>query len=161
MASNDRKSCLVVGLGNPLMSDEGVGVEVVKRLENQHAPLDEVEFLDGGTGGVALVHAMANRRKCVFVDCARMSVSPGGIKRFGMKDVESAKRLPEMSLHEADLIEIIQLADHVGNCPEEIVIFGIEPESVEAGQGLSEKLKSSLPVYARKVAEEFSDSHGD
>jgi hydrogenase maturation protease len=138
------------------MGDEGIGVEVVRRLEKDYGPAGKVEFLDGGTGGVTLIHAMSNRRKGVFIDCARMSGPPGTIRRFEMKDVESVKSLPEMSLHEADLIEILQLADQLGKSPDRVVVYGIEPESVEPGQGLSGELESRLPAYARKIAEEFT-----
>lgn len=157
MGNSDPKPCLVVGLGNPLMRDEGVGIQVVTRLERSYASACRVDFLDAGTGGVALVHAMADRQKVVFIDCARMGQSPGIICRFEADDVSSTKDMPEMSLHEADLMEIIRLADQLGQCPDEVVIFGIEPKSVQPGHELTSELEGKVSGYVRKVAREFRD----
>lgn len=157
MGNTDRKSCLVVGLGNPLMRDEGVGIKVVTQLERDCGSASRVDYLDGGTGGVALVHAMADREKAVFIDCARMSQCPGTICRFEAGDVASKKEMPEMSLHEADLMEIIHLADQLGQCPDKVVIFGIEPRSIEPGHELTSELQGKVSGYVREVASEIRD----
>lgn len=157
MGNGDRKQCLVVGLGNPLMRDEGVGVKVLELLKCDDAPREHVEFLDGGTGGVALVHAMAGREKAIFIDCAQMSEKAGTIRRFEVDDIRSTKDLPQMSLHEADLLQIIGLADQLGKCPPKITLFGIEPQTVEPGHDLSPVLSEKVASYAGQIAAEYTD----
>jgi hydrogenase maturation protease len=152
------KELLVAGLGNPLMGDEGVGVLLVHRLEAEADNLLDVEFLDAGTGGVALVHAMADRSKVIFIDCARMGEEPGTMRRFGDQEVRSRKDVPGLSLHEADLMDIIDLSRRLGQCPEEVVIYGIQPASIEEREGLSPRLQERFQAYIRKVQAEIRDS---
>ena len=149
------KNTLVAGLGNPLMGDEGVGVLLVQRLEAEAPDPAGVEFLDAGTGGVALVHAMAGRRRAIFIDCARMGEPPGTMRRFSDEQVRSRKDMPGLSLHEADLMDIIDLARRLGQCPDEVLIFGIEPASVEEREGLSPELQKRLPSYVRRLLGEI------
>jgi len=139
-----RRSTVVLGLGNPLMADEGIGVCLVERLAESSADYPDVDFLDAGTGGLALLHHMAGRRKAIFVDCAYMEQEPGTIRRFAPDEVRSTKVLAHQSLHEADLLRIIGMARELGQAPEEIVIFGIQPERIEFRQGLSATLANGI-----------------
>ena len=146
---------VVIGLGNPLMSDEGVGVRVVQDLEKHRGGLPGVEFVDAGTSGMKALHAMAGRRKAVIVDCARMGEAPGWVRRFRPEDAASRKRLPHLSLHEGDLMDMIELSRSLGECPREVVIIGIEPKSLEPGQGLSPVLESRTGDYLDVVLGEL------
>ena len=94
----------VLGLGNPLMSDEGVGVFVVERLLADQEKYPAVDFIDAGTGGMAILHLIADRKKVIIVDCAYMEAEPGTIKRFTHDDVKSVKKLAHLSLHEVDIL---------------------------------------------------------
>ncbi|OQW94738.1 MAG: hypothetical protein BWK77_08750 [Verrucomicrobia bacterium A1] len=148
-------SVVVIGLGNPLMSDEGIGIHVIQALEARAGEFPGVDFLDAGASGMTALHAMAGRRKAVFVDCARMGELPGSIRRFTPDQVVSGKVLPGFSLHEGDLLAFIRLSERLGECPKEIVIFGIEPASVESGQELSAELTANLSRYQDLVVAEL------
>jgi hydrogenase maturation protease len=84
-----------------------------------------------------------------------MSEEPGVIKKFTPQEIKSTKVLAHQSLHEADLIKVIDLAGQLGQCPAEIVIFGIEPEVVEPGAGLSETLAGKLEHYVSVVCQKL------
>lgn len=148
------KDVVVIGLGNPLMSDEGVGIAVVQALlgRGEHPRAD---FIDAGTSGMKALHAMAGRKKAVFVDCAKMHARAGTLRRFGPDAVASRKELPGFSLHEGDLLNAIQLSRRIGECPDEVVILGIEPGKLEMGQGLSEELAARLGEYLAAVDAEL------
>lgn len=147
------KSILVIGMGNPFMSDEGVGIRVIDRL--REGPLPEgVEVLDMGTSGLAVLHEIRGRDKVVFVDCALMGAPPGTIRRFTPDEVTTQKTQQRVSLHECDLLHTIALARRLGTCSGEVVIFGIEPRAVELGEGLSSELAESLDAYAKAVRAE-------
>ena len=141
------KSTVVLGLGNPLMADEGIGVYLVERLAESGEELKDVEFIDAGTGGLSVLHSMEGRRKAIFVDCAYMGDQAGAIRRFTPEDVESVKVLAHRSLHEADLLQIIAMARQIGQAPEQIVIFGVQPQRVEPGLGLSPALLARIEEY--------------
>jgi len=153
---NEKKDILVVGLGNPLMGDEGIGVCVLEAVSRDASSFPGVEFLDLGTGGMKVLHAIAGRRKVVFVDCAVMGGAPGAIRRFTVDEVRSQKVLGGVSLHEADLFRLLELSRRLGECPQEVVIFGIEPARVAEGEGLSAAVRERVDEYVRAVKEELA-----
>jgi len=152
---------VVLGLGNPLMADEGIGVVLLERFRRIADRHPGVEFIDAGTGGMSVLHWIEGRRKAVIVDCAFMGCEPGTIRRFTPDQVRSSKALAHQSLHEADLMRILVLAEQLGQCPEEIVIFGIQPETVEPRQGLSDVLKRNVERYLDEIERELAttDNH--
>ncbi len=150
-----RKSIVVLGLGNPLMADEGIGVCLLERLRRQADRYPEVEFIDAGTGGMSVLHWIEGRRKAVLIDCAFMGDAPGTIRRFTPDQVRSNKILAHQSLHEADLLHILALADRLGQGPEEVVIFGIEPAAVEPRHELSGLLVEKIEQYLGDIEAEL------
>ncbi len=150
-----KKDIVVVGLGNVLMTDEGVGCAVTGLLAAGKQEYPNVEFVDLGTGGMSLLHIMSGRKKAIIVDCAIMGTEPGTIKRFTPAQAKSVKQLSHYSLHEADVLKIIEMSRQLGECPERIVIFGIEPQRIEPKQQLSEALSAKLTEYASSITEEL------
>jgi hydrogenase maturation protease len=150
-----KKDVVVLGLGNPLMSDEGVGVFLIEKLAAAAEVYPHAEFIDAGTGGMNVLHLIADAKKAILIDCAFMGMTPGAIKKFSADDVKSVKQLAHASLHEADIVAVIDLARRLGQCPEEIVIFGIEPETVDAGRGLSTAVSGNVDEYLAVIREEL------
>lgn len=136
------------------MSDEGVGVRVVQQLLREGGLPPEVEALDLGTGGLRALHLMAGRGKAVFVDCARMGASPGEIRRFTPENARSAAIRPRLSVHECDLFQVVELSRQLGECPDEVVFFGIEPEVIAPGETLSPTLAARLAGHVGMVRAE-------
>jgi hydrogenase maturation protease len=150
-----KKAVIVIGLGNTLMSDEGVGVRVVHRLLDSAGEFPLVDFADAGTGGMSILHLIRGKDKAIFIDCARMGEEPGVIRKFTPKELKSTKALSHQSLHEFDLIKVIDMAEQLGQCPAEIIIFGIEPQSVEPGCELSKILADRLDEYVTMIRREL------
>ncbi len=156
-----RAPVCVVGLGNVLMGDEGVGVHVVRRLAEEAADWPQAEFLDLGTGGLTLLHAVAGRRKAIVVDCARMGATAGALRRFRAEEVRSTKMLLGASLHEGDVLQVLTLARRLGEAPADVVLFGIEPAEVAFSGKLSEPLAARFEEYVRRVRQELVEPLGD
>lgn len=150
-----KKDVVVVGLGNTLMTDEGIGSVVVGSFLARQKDFPSVEFVDAGTGGMALLHIIAGRKKAILIDCAIMGTEPGTIRRFTPEEVKNIKQLSHYSLHEADVLKIIEMSRELGQCPQKIVIYGIEPKRVESGRQLSETLSARLPEYTETIADEL------
>jgi len=148
-------STVVVGIGNPLMRDEGVGVRLTEFLEAEYQDCADIEVFEAGSVGLGLLHIICGRRKAIIIDCARMGEAPGTIRRFRPEDVRSVKPLSRESLHEADLLQVVELSRQLGECPEHVVFFGIEPEVIAPGEGLSEALLRELPEYVMKIRREI------
>jgi hydrogenase maturation protease len=115
-----------------------------------------VDVLDLGTSGMSVLHELAGRQKAIFVDCALMGEPPGTLRRFTPDDVMSRKVQTRVSLHEGDLLNTIALARRLGTCPDDVVIFGIEPSAVEPGDELSSLLAAKLNDYVDAVRAELA-----
>jgi len=151
-----KKDVLVLGLGNPLMSDEGIGSYLIEKFIFQADKYPLAEFLDAGTGGMSILHLIADRRKVILIDCAYMGTRAGTIRKFGLDEVKSVKKLAHYSLHEVDILKVLDLSMQLGQCPHEVTIFGIEPESVNQGQCLSETLAARIPDYVTDISRELA-----
>lgn len=146
-----RPATAVIGFGNPLMGDEGVGPRIVSELLALGIGSDDVELLDMGTGGFAALHALEGRERVVLVDCAFMGEAPGTLRRFRPDEVRSRKTRLRTSLHEGDLLSMLDLAGAMGQAPAEVTLLGIEPARVEPGLELSPELETRLPEYTAAV----------
>lgn len=141
------------------MADEGIGIVLIERLSQMAAkgllPSDTVEYHDGGCGGMNLLHVIAGRRKVILIDCAKMGTPPGTIRRFTPDDVNTIKKLTHLSLHEVDILKVIELARLLDQCPEQIVIFGIEPAIIEQSMSLTSSLSSRLDDFLKRIQSEI------
>jgi hydrogenase maturation protease len=153
-----KKPVVVLGFGNPLMADEGVGPYLVERLGRLAEQHPGVDFIDAGTGGMSVLHWIEGRRKAVFIDCAFIDEEPGAIRRFTPDEVRSTRVLTHQSLHEADLLHILVLARQLGQYPEQVVIFGIQPQVVEPRQRLSDALLDRTEQYLSEIVAELESN---
>ena len=150
-----KKPTIVLGLGNPLMSDEGIGIFLINKLAELSDKFPEVDFFDAGTGGITLLHLFEGRERAIIVDCAYMDEKPGQIRRFTPDQVKSVKQLAHQSLHEQDIMKVIEMAKLMDQCPKEIVIFGIQPKTVSLGQDLSRELEEKIDEYGSMICKEL------
>jgi hydrogenase maturation protease len=160
LKKGSQKSKIVIGLGNPLMSDEGIGILLVQKLaqksQNQAFPgCENVEFYDGGVGGLSLLYKIENRDKVILIDCAKIGERPGTIRRFTPDQVRSVKNLGHFSLHEVDILKVLDLAGQLDAAPKEVVIFGIEPASLDLTPALSAILAGQVDTYLAVITEEL------
>lgn len=146
-----KNEIIVLGLGNPLMADEGIGGFLVNKLLEKKDSYPGIDLVDAGTGGMAILHLIAERKKVIIIDCAYMGKTPGMMVRFGPQEVQSVKKLLHYSLHEIDILKVIALARQLNQCPDEIVIFGIEPEKIELREGLSLTLQKKTDEYIEAI----------
>jgi len=134
---------LVLGLGNLLLRDDGVGLELLRRLEADTAPSDGVEFLDGGTQGIALLPWMAGRRALLILDAIALGEPPGTVHMHEGPDLPQAP--PGLSAHEGNFGELLATAQLIGDLPETIQLVGIEPDEISTGIGLSPAVVEAMP----------------
>jgi len=151
-----KKDIVVLGLGNPLMSDEGIGPAIIEQFYKHTEDYPLIDFIDAGTGGISILHLIANRRKAIFIDCAYMGAKAGTIRKFGPREVKSVKKLAHQSLHEIDILNIISMSKKLDQQPKNIVIFAIEPENTNLGQALSETLASEMNNYITVISQELT-----
>lgn len=147
------KPTLVLGLGNPLQRDDGVGIRVVAELERRTLP-PHVEVMDGGTPGVGLINLMEGRARVVIVDAAEMGRQPGEVVRFRAEDVKLTGSSARFSLHRSGVADALALADALGVSLPEIVVYGVQPAHVEWGESLSAPVSAAIPGLVDAIIQE-------
>ncbi len=145
---------LIVGFGNPLRGDDGIGVEVVERLKVRGLPAG-VEVSDGGTHGLDLVNLMQGRRRVILVDAAALGKRPGEWARAALDRVRLRAPAALHSAHAAGVGEALALAQALDLLPEEVVIFGVQPARVSWNSTLSPELEAALPDLITAVLAEI------
>jgi len=146
------KKVVVVGLGNTLMGDEGVGVRVVEELLKHPLP-PYVTVHPAGTPGLALIHLIEGFDKAVLVDAVKMGGEPGAVYRFNFDPSLFNEPWPS-SMHGVDAVTALKIAMGAGLAPKEVVVVGIEPKRVELREGLSKEVEASIPKAVNLVLEE-------
>ena len=139
----------VIGVGNTLMGDDGVGDAVLKSLRNKDLP-ENVTLIDIGASGLNLLHVLAKLDVAIIVDATDFGGHPGETRCFMPGDLRSLKRTG-LSTHECDLLNVIELSKELDELPETILIFAIQPSTMGPDMGLSLPLKSKLPEFAKEV----------
>jgi hydrogenase maturation protease len=134
---------LILGVGNLLMSDDGVGVRVVQRLQAEHNLPENVQAEDGGTCGLDLLHFLEGVDHLIVVDAADFHQPPGTIQRLE-GDKVPAFLAQKVSPHEINLPELLFSAKLTGIYPQKVVIFGIQPQTIELGLELSPAVEAQV-----------------
>jgi hydrogenase maturation protease len=155
---HNRRPVLVLGIGNILLRDEGIGVHVIKTMENASGGQlpDYVELLDGGTAGADLLEPISDRQKLIVIDAVDAEVEPGNIMRLLPQDLDTNTE-PCISMHEFGLVETLTMAKHLNCSPQEVVIIAVKPEDLNCGLGLSEKLERMVPKIIECVLDEIKN----
>ncbi len=136
---------LLLGLGNPLMSDDGAGQELLSRLSSYSSEWGrEVEFIDGGTQGLALLGTFEGRKAVVFLDAIRLGDKPGAVHLLTGDEVARMGRRAATTAHEGSAPQILAALQLLGEVPPEIILIGLEPEKIQTGIGLSSSVQAGV-----------------
>lgn len=144
---------VIIGVGNLLMKDEGIGVHAIQSLQQINLPPD-VKLIDGGTSPDLIAYTRAGD-KMILIDAAMAGGEPGTIYRFKPEDI-AAEKGSLASAHEMGVVENLNLMTFTGNKPAEVVIIGIEPAEIDWGMELSPLLKQRLPELVKVVLKEIN-----
>ncbi len=143
---------VVIGVGNLLLKDEGIGIHVAHALQKLDIP-QGVEIIDGGTSPDLIAYSEAGD-KLIIIDAAQAGGEPGTIYRFHPNDWTSASAAT-FSAHELGVEQSLKIMSLIGNEPEEIVIIGIEPKEIGWGTELSPELEQKVPEIVKVVLREI------
>ncbi len=160
MSNSTGKKILVLGVGNILLRDEGVGVRVVERLlELYDFPLN-VTLMDGGILGLKLMDYITASEYLIVVDAVLNGENPGTLYRLTGDQIRKSLAFKN-SLHQTDLVETLVCCELVGNRPETVVI-GIEPKDYSPwSDELTPVIRDRLPDMVQKVLQEIEVAGGE
>lgn len=144
---------VILGIGNLLLSDEGVGVHVANRLMEMDLPRG-VSVVEGGTDGFRLLNVITGCDRLIVIDTVQGGAAPGSIYRFDIDQVKNCPSGFKTSVHQIGILEVINLSGLIGKTPYTTVI-GIEPKSFEMGMELSPEIEEKIPRIIELILSEL------
>lgn len=147
---------LVLGIGNTLLKDEGVGVHVIRALRENTPPADGVDYLDGGTLSFTLAGRIAEAGQLIVVDAAQLQAPPGTVRRLvgeAMDAFVSGQR--KASVHEVGLADLMAIAKLTGRWPGRRALVAIKPKEIDWGETCSPEVAAAVPEACRLVRDQL------
>ncbi|HBG04473.1 MAG: hydrogenase expression/formation protein [Geobacteraceae bacterium GWC2_58_44] len=148
-------SILVLGIGNLIMSDDGIGVKVVQLLAERFVFPPEVTVLDGGTLGLDLLPRLEGVERLLLVDAVESAKAPGTVVRLSGEEVPTALET-KISPHQMGLKDLLAVAMLQGFAPQEMVLWGVQPAAIHLGTELSAAVAGRLEELAGKILAELA-----
>lgn len=154
----------IIGFGNILMGDDGIGVRVINEIKKQEIFKDyeNIELIDGGTSGIDLIFTLQDTEKAIIIDAVNAGQAIGEIVVFKIDEIKELfkknRSFKSFSLHDIDLKEIFELIKTL-NIDTEIKIVGISPKKVGYSDKLSIEIESKIPAIISEVKNEVSKSN--
>lgn len=144
---------LVVGLGNPLMTDDGIGLAALERVRAAWDPPagSGVEHVDGGTWGLFLLPEIERAGAVIFLDAIKVGAEPGTVIELSREEIPAALSVIGLSVHQLALADLIALASLRGTLPKRTVAIGIEPLYVRMGTSLTRVAEASLDAVVERA----------
>lgn len=154
---------LLLGMGNILLSDDGIGVHVIRSLEtlqNQGRLTPSAMLRDGGTMGLSLLNEFRDADALIAVDAMRMGAAAGTVRVFRGAEMDRQLGGTKCSAHEVALADLMGAAHLSGCAPERRALVAIQPASTEWGLNPTEAVRVAIPLACRSVlsiVEEWAD----
>jgi hydrogenase maturation protease len=144
---------LVLGLGNVLCADDGVGAAAVARLQRCFVAPSSARVLDGGTLGLSLLPYLEDAEDVILIDAVREDRLPGTLIRLCGDEVGPAVE-SRLSVHQVGVADLLSGLDLLGRSPRRIVLWGIVPSTLQLGLGRSAVVEANLPALVSRVVDE-------
>ena len=143
-------SIAVVGIGNNLLQDDGAGIHVLAHFEKHHSNLD-VDCLDAGTVGLALMDRLTNLHGLIAVDAMRLGKPPGTVTVLEGEDMDAHLRNHHGSVHELGLSDILDGLRLCDDLPPNRALVGIEPECMDWGTEPTDRVAVAIPRATARI----------
>jgi hydrogenase maturation protease len=145
---------VVLGIGNILMSDEGVGVRTVEELARRYDLPPEIEVIDGGCSGMEMLDDLARADHVIIADAVEAGVSPGSIVVLRGDEVP-AFFTAKLSPHQVGLCDVLAALKLTDESPESLTLIGVQPVSLDLAMELSPQIAAILPSVVARVVDEL------
>lgn len=149
----DTATILVLGLGNTLLSDDGVGVHVVTSLQQTTRHDDNIIFVDGGTIGLNLLPDVEAANGLILVDASEIGAAPGTVATFEGAAMDAQLGGKKRTPHEVAAFDLIATASLLGRCPQLRALVAVQPQSVTWGLEPTAPVAAAIPAAERAVSE--------
>lgn len=149
------KRIMVMGIGNVLMQDDGVGVHVISKLEELDLP-PQVELVDAGTHSYDLLEYFSQVDICIVVDAMHAGGKPGTVYRVPLEELDMKPNPNIHSLHEISFAEAMYMLNLEGYHPQ-VLVYGVEPHTVDLGLELTPVVAEQLPLIVESIKQDIQE----
>ena len=150
----DPQGILILGVGNLLRKDDGVGVQAAQRLQRLPLPVG-VKVVDGGSAGVAMLDLLEGHERAVIIDAADMGLEPGSVAKFRPEATQFRSPEVRLSLHSSDVAGVLELARLLGKPLPALVVIGVQPRDTGWGTEMSVDVLAQMHHIVDLVLEEI------
>ena len=146
------KKVLVMGIGNTLLQDDGIGVHVTELFKSTHDADPHVSVLDGGTIGLSLLPEIEDADAVIIVDASEIGERPGTMRIFRNREIDQQLSGKRRSVHEVALYDLFSAAAIRGRSPEQRVLIAIQPSSTDWGLEPTPDVKATIPMACEAIS---------
>jgi len=150
-ATAKTKKVLVMGIGNTLLQDDGIGVHVTELFKSSRQPEPNLDVLDGGTIGLSLLPEIEDADAVIIVDASEIGESPGSMRIFRNQEIDRQLSGKRRSVHEVALYDLFSAAAIRGRSPRERVLIAIQPACTDWGLEPTPEVKASIPLACEAI----------
>ncbi len=148
----NKNKTLVLGIGNTLLSDEGVGVHVINQLILENAFSPDVFYMDGGTLSFTLAQSIESCDQLIVVDASEIKSTPGAVRVFENEAMDFfISNGNKKSVHEVGLVDVMSIAMLAGRLPSRRALVGIQPDSLDWGECPTKVVQQAIPQACEEV----------
>ncbi len=153
------KTTLILGIGNTLLADEGLGIHLLDYLIKQFPDLPGVTYLDGGTLSFTLAPLIEDCNNLIVLDAAQLQRDPGSVVLLTGADMDEFIGHGKRSVHEVGLVDLMSIARIQDRLPENRALLGIQPKQLGWGESPSDVVSRAIPEAAKQVIDLLSQWH--
>lgn len=145
---------LILGIGNTVMADDGVGPAIICRLQQEYSFPDSVELMDGGTLGLDLLPKLENLHRLILLDAIDMGEKPGAWKRLYGDEIPVALET-KLSPHQMGVKDLLAVSQLMGHTPCEMILYGVQPGSIEMSTELTNPVQNAMETVITAILQEL------
>lgn len=149
------ENILVLGIGNTVMADDGVGVKIIHILQSDYSFPPNVELLDGGTLGLDLLPKLESLDRLILVDAVEIGKEPGTWARLDGEELPIALET-KLSPHQMGLKDLLAVSQLMGHTPKKMTLYGIQPKSIEMDTELTPEVALSVAPVLQAILDELT-----
>lgn len=142
---------LILGIGNTLLTDEGIGIHVTRYLEDLNPPSEAITYLDGGTLSFTLAADIEAADNLIVIDAAQLKAPAGTVQVFINESMDKFLGSTKRSVHEVGLLDLMDIARLTDTLPANRALVGIQPESIDWGDSPTSTVRNSMEQVAAEV----------
>ena len=144
---------LILGIGNTLLSDEGVGIHALNLLQTTHPDLHNITYIDGGTLSFTLAAYIEDSDNLIVIDAAELKAPAGTVRTMAGIEMDAFLGAARRSPHEVGLLDLFDIARLTESLPDNRALIGIQPDRIEWGMSPTPKVAKALPTAAEHALE--------